>query len=76
VTANAQRARRNLEALSANLAGQGQTLRSDVVASLDAADGLIEDARSFLDANDLANAEDYLRRAGAQLQKVFRAVGG
>jgi eukaryotic-like serine/threonine-protein kinase len=73
---DAERARRSFETLRASLASRGQTIRTDVEASLSEADSLIEDARSLLDANDLTTAEDYLRRAGFQLRKVFQAVGG
>jgi predicted Ser/Thr protein kinase len=76
VSADAARARRNLESLQASLASQGQVVRSDVTSAIDAADGLIEDARVSLDADDLATAEDYLRRAGAQVRRVLQAVGG
>jgi hypothetical protein len=76
VSADAARARRNLESLQASLASQGQVVRSDVVAAIESADGLIEDARVSLDADDVTSAEDYLRRASAQLRRVFQAVGG
>jgi hypothetical protein len=76
VTGDAERAHRNTEALQASLAGRGQSLRADVMTSLSDADGLIDDARASLEAGDLAAAEDYLRRAGFQLRKVFQAVGG
>jgi eukaryotic-like serine/threonine-protein kinase len=73
---DAERARRSFETLRNTLASRGQTIRTDVEVSLSEADSLIEDARSLLDANDLTTAEDYLRRAGFQLRKVFQAVGG
>ena len=73
---DAQRARRTVEQLQATLAGQGQVLRSDISTALSTADGLIEDARASLEANDLATAEDLLRQAGFHLRKVFQAVGG
>jgi serine/threonine protein kinase len=76
VSNDAERARRSIEALQGSLTSQGQVLRPDIATSLSAADGLIEDARTSLDANDLPTAEDYLRRAGFQLRKVFQAVGG
>ena len=47
-----------------SLASRGQTLRSDVDAAMTEADRLIEDAKSSLDTNDLATAEDYLRPRG------------
>lgn len=70
-----ERARRNFETLRDTLASRGQTLRSDVEATLVAAEQLIEDARGSLDANDVMTAEDALRRAGYQLDRVFQAVG-
>jgi hypothetical protein len=73
---DAERARRNFEALRSSLASSGQTIRGNVEASLTEAEGLIEDARGVLEQNDLANAEDYLRRASYQLKRVFQAVGG
>jgi serine/threonine-protein kinase len=76
VSGDAERAHHNVDVLQASLASSGQTLRSDIAASLSAADGSIEDAKSALDDNDLMNAEDALRRAAAQLRKVFQAVGG
>jgi hypothetical protein len=73
---DAERARRNFEALRNTLASQGQTVRGDVESMLSQADGLIEDARGLLEENDLVNAEEYLRRASYQLKRVFQAVGG
>jgi serine/threonine protein kinase len=73
---DADRARRNFEALRDNLASRGQTIRGDVESILTEVDGLIEDARGLLEQNDLINAEDYLRRASYQLKRVFQAVGG
>ena len=73
---DAERARRNFEALRNSLAAGGQTIRGNVEASLTEAEGLIDDARGVLEQNDLANAEDYLRRASSQLKRVFQAVGG
>ena len=73
---DAERARRNFEALRNSLAGNGQTIRGNVEVFLSDAEGLIEDARGALEQNDLANAEDYLRRASYQLKRVFQAVGG
>ena len=73
---DAERARRNFEALRNSLAGNGQTIRGNVEVFLSDAEGLIEDARDALEQNDLANAEDYLRRASYQLKRVFQAVGG
>jgi serine/threonine protein kinase len=75
-TLDAGRARRNFEALRASLAAQGQTIRGDVERLLAEVDGLIEDARGLLEQNDLANAEDHLRRASYQLKRVFQTVGG
>jgi hypothetical protein len=39
-------------------------------------DSLLEDARSSLSSHDLEGAEDSLRRAGFELRKLFKAVGG
>jgi hypothetical protein len=75
-TLDADRARKSYETLRDSLAARGQTIRSDVAASLTEAESLLEDAKSLLDANDLTTAEDYVRRAGFQLRKVFQAVGG
>jgi eukaryotic-like serine/threonine-protein kinase len=75
-TLDAERARRSFEMLRDSLSSRGQTIRSDVEVSLTAAEGLLEDAKSLLDANELEMAEDYVRRAGFQLRKVFQAVGG
>jgi len=76
VTNDAQRARRSVEQLQASLASQGQALRPDIATALGNADGLIDDARAALDANDLTAADDLLRQAGSHLRKVFQAVGG
>jgi hypothetical protein len=75
-TLDAERARKSFETLRDSLAARGQTIRSDVAASLTEAEGLLEDAKRLLDANDLLTAEDYVRRAGFQLRRVFQAVGG
>jgi hypothetical protein len=75
-TLDAERARRSFEMLRDSLASRGQTIRSDVEASLTAAEGLLEDAKNLLEANELEMAEDCVRRAGYQLRKVFQAVGG
>jgi eukaryotic-like serine/threonine-protein kinase len=73
---DAERARRNFEALRNSLASSGQTIRGNVEGFLTEAESLIEDARGGLEQNDLATAEDYLRRASYQLKRVFQAVGG
>ncbi len=73
---DAERAHRNVELLRQSLAGQGQTLRTDVDSTMSEVDRLIEDAKSALEGNDLATAEDYLRRVQFQLRKVLQAVGG
>ena len=75
-TENARRARRNLEVLRDTLAGRGQAIRPDLVTSMTQVDSFIEDARNALSSNDLTTAEDYLRRAAAELRKVFQSVGG
>jgi hypothetical protein len=75
-TENAERARGNLDALRAALAGRGQAVRTDLLTSMSQVDSLLEDARSALSANDLDAADDSLRRAGAELRKLFKAVGG
>ena len=75
-SANAERARRNLEALRDSLAGRGQTVRPDLLTSMGAIDSFIEDARSSLESNDLTAAEESLRRAASELRKLFNAVGG
>jgi hypothetical protein len=74
-TLDAERARRNFETLRDTLASRGQTIRSDVVTILGQAEQLIEEARGLLETSDLTTAEDSLRRAGYQLQKVFQVVG-
>jgi hypothetical protein len=76
MTADAGRARRSFETLRDSLASRGQTIRGDVEGLLTAIEGLIGDARGFLEQNDLENAEEYLRRASYQLKRVFQAVGG
>ena len=73
---DAERAHRNVEVLRQSLASQGQTMRADVDSTMSEVDRLIEDAMSALEANDLATAEEYLRRVQFQLRKVFQAVGG
>jgi serine/threonine-protein kinase len=75
-TLDAERARRGFEMLRDSLASRGQTIRSDIEATLTAAEGLLEDAKNLLEANELEMAEDCVRRAGYQLRKVFQAVGG
>jgi hypothetical protein len=76
MTADAERARRSFETLRDSLAARGQTVRGDVEGILTEVDGLIDEARGLLKQNDLANAEDYLRRASYQLKRVFQTVGG
>jgi len=48
----------------------------DLVTSMMQVDSFIEDARNALSSNDLSTAEDYLRRAAAELRKLFQSVGG
>jgi eukaryotic-like serine/threonine-protein kinase len=75
-TENAERARRNLDALRASLAARGQTVRTDLLTSMIQIDALLEDAKSALSSNDLEGAEDSLRRTASELRKLFKAVGG
>ena len=75
-TQAAAQARRNVEALRNTLASRGQSIRSDVEGILTKVDALIEEARGRLEEDDLTNAEEYLRRASYQLNKVVQAVGG
>ena len=75
-TQAAAQARRNVEALRNTLASRGQSVRSEVEGILTEVDALIEEARGLLEEDDLTNAEEYLRRASYQLNKVVQAVGG
>jgi hypothetical protein len=75
-SAAAERARRNFETLQASLASRGQAVRSDVASRLAEVERLLEDARVSLEENDLATAEDYLRRVSAHLRQVAQVVGG
>ncbi len=73
--ANAERARGNLAALRNSLAGTGQAIRPDLLTSMSQIDSLIEDARASLSSSDVRSAENSLRRATYELQKLFKAVG-
>ena len=75
-TQAAAQARRNVEVLRNTLASRGQSIRSDVEGILTKVDALIEEARGLFEEDDLTNAEEYLRRASYQLDKVVQAVGG
>ena len=75
-TQAAAQARRNVEVLRNTLASRGQSIRSDIEGILTKVDALIEEARGLFEEDDLTNAEEYLRRASYQLDKVVRAVGG
>jgi hypothetical protein len=72
---NAARARRNFETLRDSLAARGQAIRSDVEGLLVGAEHSIEDARGAIDAHDVTTAEESIRRAGYQLDRVFQTVG-
>jgi len=74
--ANAERARRNLNALRDTLAARGQTVRPDLLTSIARIDSLIEEAVNSLSSNDQPTAEDALRKAAYELRKLFQAVGG
>jgi eukaryotic-like serine/threonine-protein kinase len=74
-TTNAERARRNLEALRSTLAERGQTVRADLAASMARIDLLIEEATNSLSSHDAPAAEDALRKAAYELRKLFQAVG-
>jgi eukaryotic-like serine/threonine-protein kinase len=75
-TTNADRARRNLEALRATLAERGQTVRADLDTSMVRIDSLIEEAANSLNSHDTPAAEDALLKAAYELRKLFQAVGG
>jgi hypothetical protein len=72
---NAERARRNVEALRQNLAGRGQTVNPDTLASMARVDASIAQAGNHLARLDRAAAEDDLRRAEYEMRKVFLVVG-
>jgi predicted Ser/Thr protein kinase len=76
MTAKADRAHRNLEALRTSLAQSGQTVRADLLAAMARLDALIEEAGTSLAANDQTAAEDALRRADYELRKLVQAIGG
>ena len=73
--ANAERARRNLNALRDTLAARGQTVRPDLLTSIARIDSLIEGATTSLNSHDAPAADDALRKAEYELRKLFQAVG-
>jgi len=75
-TLKASRTRTTIDELRTRVTAQGQTMRTDLTASMAQVDGLIEQAAKLLETGDLTNAEDLLRRADYELRRLTQAVGG
>jgi predicted Ser/Thr protein kinase len=73
---SAERARQNLDVLRSSLVGKGQAIRADLLTSMARIDGLIDDARTAMSADDWSTVEDNVSRAGYEIRKLLQAVGG